>query len=190
MIVLLHGFNSAAKTQEDYRIKLLQTVTEDVRAITYDSFAPADEIEKYILAEIGDEFVDAVIGTSLGGYWATRIGSLIDSPWVAINPTYTPSETLNKYVGIESTNYKTGEKKTLDCDVVASYVETEFYGPGLVLVDEGDEVLDSLATVAYVAERVPVITFPNGSHRFEHWDAAIDDIRYHVNRAPNDETDD
>lgn len=69
-------------------------------------------------AAIGEQIV--FVGTSLGGFWAARMGELFDGEAVLINPAMRPEESLKKYLG-PYTNYFTGEQKMLTAETVAKY---------------------------------------------------------------------
>ena len=110
------------------------------------------------------------VGTSLGGFWAWRCAAWFDGIAVLMNPSLTPWVTLETRIG-RCTNHKTGETFTLTADDVADYSDYEQVSskaPLLVLLDEGDELLDSAETHRMMINQAEVITFPGGSHRFGH----------------------
>ncbi len=119
------------------------------------------------------------LGTSLGGFWAWRCAAWFNGIAVLINPALTPWVTLQSRIGT-CTNYKTGQHFTLTADDVANYQEYKVVSskvPLLVLLDEGDELLDSAETHRMMINQAEVITFPRGSHRFDHRVEAASAIR-------------
>ena len=84
----------------------------------------------------------ALAGTSLGGYWAARLGNHFGIPAVLINPTIHPHQSLKRYVGHKLLNFVTRSRNILRDEVPASYGDIERSGDFLVLLDKGDEVLD------------------------------------------------
>ncbi len=87
-----------------------------------------------------------------------------------MNPSLTPWVNLQSRIGL-CINHKTGETFTLTTDKVAHYHDYEKVSskvPLLVLLDEGDELLDSAETHRIMINQAKLITFPGGSHRFDH----------------------
>ncbi len=40
-----------------------------------------------------------LMGTSLGGFWARKLGHELGKPWIALNPAVQPSQSLRRYLG-------------------------------------------------------------------------------------------
>ncbi len=109
-----------------------------------------------------------LMGTSLGGFWARRLGHELGKPWIALNPAIQPSQSLRRYVG-PNTRFDTGgafDWCGADC---GRYVAEELFTPrgdlpGLFILAEDDEVLDyRVARDAAGATRVVVL--PRGGHQ-------------------------
>lgn len=114
----------------------------------------------------------------MGGGLASILGSEIGIPFVAINPVIDPSRSLKKHVG-QGLDHQ-GEPYELTSAVVSSYYPFARNGSGLILLDEGDEVIDWQDTHRKLEGYFPVHVFPGGSHRFEHMDASLPLIREHL----------
>lgn len=155
---------------------------EKVRALS--TLAPVDGVTvDYTMMPnaIFDDFAKAmtarqnsmIIGTSMGGFFAAWLGSELGLPFVAINPAIAPAKSLKKYIGAGTTHF--GEPFVLSSDVVEAYSDVEFRldGNGMIALDLGDEVIDAHATVQTVKNRLPVVTFDGGSHRFDHMNALV-----------------
>ncbi|MCO5761585.1 MAG: hypothetical protein NHG36_08750, partial [Chromatiaceae bacterium] len=109
-----------------------------------------------------------LMGTSLGGFWARRLGQELGRPWIALNPAIQPSQSLRRYLG-PNTRFDTGGAFTWTAADCAAYVAEEQLAmpsdlPGLLILAEDDEVLDyRLARDAAGAARVVVL--PHGGHQ-------------------------
>lgn len=109
-----------------------------------------------------------VVGTSLGGFFAAWLGTEFGRPFVAINPAIAPGKTLRAYIG-HGVNHL-GKTFELTEDCVRAYDSLAFRmdGQGTIILDLGDELLDSRATLDFVGGRLPTVVFEGGSHRFDH----------------------
>ena len=114
--------------------------------------------------------VDAVVGSSLGGFFATCLNAAARLPGVLINPVVRPHELLADHLGAQRRW----------CDDAPIHVGTDFL-PALarlqrerlaaderylVLLQQGDEVLDYRRAEEFYAGK-DVVSLPGGSHRFE-----------------------
>ena len=186
--VYIHGFNSAYNPDSD-KVKNLQTLGK-VWGVTYDSFAPYDDILSSLktLFSTMDLPEDVVfVGTSLGAFWATECAKAFGAPSVIINPCHSPKEMLQKYIDIEHINYLTGQKQTLTQESVNSYNDrkiheelTGYWYYPLLILDMGDEVIDSKRTISLMKSFRKVI-FQGGSHRFDHMEQSLSEIKRYVN---------
>ena len=120
-----------------------------------------------------------LVGSSLGGYYATWLAERHDLPAVLVNPAVVAPLSLEPYLG-RQTNLYTGEA----FDFTAAHIQElrELEVPTLtsperywVLVQEGDEVLDYRHAVAkYAGARQTVL--PGGDHSFTRWGDYLDEI--------------
>lgn len=178
-LLYFHGFNSASRSND----KVLTISREyDVKPIGYDSFASYPRIFELLEEKVRREASKleggslVLIGTSLGGYFANRLGRALGIPAVLINPAIRPSVSLQKAVGQRLENYVTGEVNEMAADIPSGYPDAHPDGPYLVLLDEGDEVFDAGHTASYFpAEKLAL--FEGGSHRFEHMGTAMPFVR-------------
>jgi len=186
LFIYIHGFNSKGDptTQKIKELgKLGETVTVD-----YDSFGTFDAIDSHLSDEIKrisrfrkDHFT-VLVGTSLGGYWASVIGKKYGIPAVLINPSVQPQHSLKKHIGIEFENFKEGQLNTMTEDVPATYPDAPKVGIFLILLDQGDDVLYPKKTEPWFIKN-SVITFEGGSHRFEHMKEALPEISKFIIRV-------
>jgi predicted esterase YcpF (UPF0227 family) len=147
MIVYLHGFNSAPASHKARTLKAYL----DARGLGRHFACPAlphrpAGAVRLIEAEIARAGgKPTLVGSSLGGFYATHLAERLDLRAVLINPAITPHVGLEAYLGTQ-TNLYTGEKYELrreDLDALRALavekVDPERY---LVLLETGDEVLD------------------------------------------------
>jgi hypothetical protein len=114
----------------------------------------------------------------MGGWLAGILGAESGIPFVAINPVTDPAHTLKSWIG-PGVDHQ-GQAYQLTEDVVSSYYPFTHYGRGLVLLDQGDELLPWNDTVRALGGYFPVHSFEGGSHRFEHMEEALELVREHV----------
>jgi uncharacterized protein len=183
--IYLHGFNSDRNPTSD-KLKELGKLGE-VITLSYDSFALYEDILKDLKEKIKRELRDrppgevALVGTSLGAYWAAALSGIYGVPAILLNPAIQPAKTLEKYVGLTLKNFVNDEVNTFREDVPKSYPEISKKGKLLIILDEGDEVLDPYETHKLFADFNPIL-FKGGSHRFEHMPEALPHIEKFLNR--------
>ncbi len=184
--VYLHGFNSAFNPDHE-KVKTLSNLGTVV-GISYDSYGSYQKICSYLTAQLSqyDRDDTVIVGTSLGGFWAAEMGFKLSIPSVIINPCYDPTNMLQKYVGPQQ-NYATGEQTNFELDSALSYMHCKSYDSQycympLVLLDMGDEVIDSFET-RRLFEGFPMVHYAGGSHRFDHMKDALEEIVKYVNHC-------
>ena len=148
MIIYFHGLGSNGNT---LKVKTLRDAGFNVVAPDI----PIDPIlaETYLIGfirgaigaavELGDEKV-AFVGTSLGGYWAARMGGMFDAKQVLVNPSFTPAKTLTNYIETGYVDYATGETVKMKAEDVAEY-------------DPIDPAETANMRTYYIATRDPVV---------------------------------
>jgi len=167
MILFIHGFGSCGWGEKSL---LLRRHFGIDRVIAPDlPFRPEAAIAK--LRELVERYaVDVLVGSSLGGFYATALNAVRPLPSVLINPVVRPHELLAGHLG----------PQRRWCDGAPFHVGPEslaalrrLYRPGLegderylVLLQQGDEVLDYRQAAAYYRDK-DVIESPGGSHRFD-----------------------
>jgi predicted esterase YcpF (UPF0227 family) len=170
-VLYCHGFASSFDPGKP-KIKALERIAP-VRGVTVDyAQSPFEAFNAYLDALKGAER-PLIVGTSLGGFFAAWVGSELNLPFIAINPAIRPLSSLRAYLGEGVTHF--GAPFILTEEVVDAYRDLPFRtdGPGRVVLDMGDEVISSHDTLNEVCE-LPVLTFPGGSHRFDHMGELVD----------------
>ncbi|MGD8567863.1 MAG: YqiA/YcfP family alpha/beta fold hydrolase [Gammaproteobacteria bacterium] len=196
MIIYLHGFSSAARSRK------AQWLKDNIAGIPvlvpdYPSHQPAHAVEqltKYISRHTDTPLM--LIGSSLGGYYAQYLGTTqrVVNKVVLINPALQPQQTLAPVVGWQ-TNMVTGESFEFtrdDLDALGRYeIETgNVRVPTLVLVDEGDDIIDYAYAKHKYGSNGKVIVYPGGSHWFDHLEDALPQILdFYRNGCENERSD-
>lgn len=165
-IMYCHGFASNFDPQKD-KAKALSMLAP-VQGVTVDYTSPPEKVFEAFAAPIQEPSRTLIVGTSMGGFFTAWLGSAFNVPFIAINPAVSPATSLQKYLGRGQTHF--GTPYDLKREVVRAYQDIPFRldGPGEIVLDLGDEVIDAQETLAMVANRLPTTTFQGGSHRFDH----------------------
>jgi uncharacterized protein len=181
MLIYVHGFNSSAQS---FKARLLAArLAELGRADEFLSpslpHAPAEamaRLRSYVEAHRTQRPV--LIGSSLGGYYATSLVEEYGLRAVLVNPAVRPYELLRGYVGLQ-TNLYTGEQYELTEQhllelraLEVAHVTSERY---LLLVQTGDEVLDYREAVAKYAGCRQVVV-DGGDHGFREFGHYLDRV--------------
>ena len=189
MLIYIHGFNSSPAS---FKASLLKKYVEAAHIghclhIPFVSPDPVkaiatlgELIEKHVRpGPDGDEYPVCLIGSSLGGYYATWLAEQYDCRAVLVNPAVNPYELFEDYLGT-NTNLYTGEKYELTMEHIEQLREIDvehITRPDryLLLLQTGDEVLDyKLAMEKYAA--VPSIVEEGGAHEFMGFDRHLETV--------------
>jgi predicted esterase YcpF (UPF0227 family) len=109
-----------------------------------------------------------VVGSSLGGYYATWLSQCFMLPAVVVNPAVRPFELLNTFLAKTRTLHRAAI-----CARVSPYLRSQSYagrparsaGFHLAAAADGDEVLDYRQAVAYYASCRQTVE-EGGNHAF------------------------
>lgn len=178
-ILYIHGFKSRFKAQSE-KVQALNKLGK-VFGITLDYTDTFAEIKTILHNCILDKDIELVVGTSLGGYYSATIGASFAVPFVAINPVIDPIFTLSKYIGDGVTF--AGDAYTLKKETITAYPKFPLGGCGLILLDRGDELIDSEKTQAMLKTFYSTKIFAAGSHRFQHINESLIEINNFFDRA-------
>jgi uncharacterized protein len=151
MLIYLHGFNSSP---DSFKARLLKSRIEAMGRGT-EFVAPAlppgpAQAMALLEALVVQHPGAALIGSSLGGYYATRLAEKHDLRAVLLNPAVRPYDLLKDHLGPQQNLY-TGERYELTRRHVEELhaLEIAAITPAryLLIVTAGDEVLDYRAAV-------------------------------------------
>ena len=164
-LIYFHGFASGPNGS---KVDILRRAGFTVSAPDID--IDPDIAEPYLIEFIRQEEIKynsidkrcTFIGTSLGGFWAARMGELFEDAAVLINPAMHPEVSLRKFIG-PYTNYSTGEQKMLTAEIVDKYASYPSAGSDRYrryFIAEHDTKLDPLPT-----NEGKVFTYASADHR-------------------------
>lgn len=185
-LLVLHGFNSAG---ENDKARFLRSHLQGWRVLAptygHDPRLAGSSLCDLVRRELLPHPPGAVLGTSLGAYYARYLGQKFALPAILINPLTDAVNTLAPAVGAQH-NFRTGERYRFEPEHLAALVAYQVtHDPGerlLVLLDLGDELLDSLAAATRFADHpsARVVCYQGGEHRFAHLGEALPEIRRFV----------
>jgi predicted esterase YcpF (UPF0227 family) len=150
-IVYLHGFNSAPHSHKAQVLRryLAERGLEDHFVCPTLPHRPAEAIA-LVERGLAEHPKATLVGSSLGGFYATYLAETHALAAVLINPAVRPQADLESYLGVQRNLY-TGEEYVLTRQHIeewraldVSVAHPERY---LLLVETGDEVLDYRAAV-------------------------------------------
>jgi hypothetical protein len=194
MIIYLHGFRSAPasiKAQALARHMQARGLGESFWCgqLPVSPAAAIELVEARIARARAEhpERAPTLVGSSLGGYYATWLAERHALAAVLVNPAVVAPQSLEAWIG-RQTNLYTGESfdftaqhiAELRAIEVAAITRPERYW---LLVETGDEVLDYRDAVAkYAGARQTVLE--GGDHGFSRWHDYLDEVIAFAGLAP------
>ncbi len=180
-ILYIHGFASCGRGVKSTRLAHRFAPT---KVCAPDLPVSPDEAIAFLSELIETRRPSMLVGSSLGGYYATYLAEYFGLKAVLINPSTRPYETLAPFVG-ENRRFCDNAPFLWRRDYLDSLRKLDTIpskADYLVLLQSGDEVLDYRhALKRYAAFKT--IVESGGSHRFENIDAYLDMIeRFHLQR--------
>lgn len=165
-IFYCHRFGSYYDSSKD-KVRALRSAAM-VDGNTVDYTRPPHKVFASFAKAMSPRKKHLIVGTSMGGFFAAWLGSELGLPFVAINPAIQPAVSLRKHIGEGQAPY--GTQFFLKEDTVDAYRGLPFRvdGSGFIAIDLGDKVIDPQETLRAVGGSLPIVTFPGGSHRFDH----------------------
>jgi uncharacterized protein len=176
-IVYLHGFRSSpASIKATALARAVDALPASVRPLLHVPFlrhGPAANMAEtiaWIDAHVSDPRERlTLVGSSLGGFYATVLAERYAARAVVVNPAIRPHEDLRPYIGAQ-TNLYTGETFVV---AAAHFAELAAMAAGplreprryWLMVQTGDEVLDYREAIAFYAGAHQLIE-GGGDHAF------------------------
>lgn len=169
MIIYIHGFGSSG---EGSKAKILRELLDEEGFIA-PSLSYVPELAIKTLKELIESYSKYekvyLMGSSLGGYYAIYLADYFNIPAVLINPSVSPTRTLEKVLGQQSNYYDESkfEWNREHLKMLEQYnvnrVKPELY---LLLTQKGDETLNYVDAVQKLQGCEKVIE-DGGSHSFD-----------------------
>ncbi|QER38268.1 alpha/beta fold hydrolase [Acinetobacter suaedae] len=182
-IIYLHGFRSSPMSKKGQQLHQYCANHRHIHVHLPDlNLAPQrvmHELSKLIESLPCDQVV--LVGSSLGGFYATYLVARYACPAVLINPAMRPWQLFQDLFGIEQIPLKVTDSWTLDIDQLQqlqSIAETRLVHADkiLVLLQQGDEVLDYRQAQGYYSAVHPsslILTDANGNHAMDDFEEKL-----------------
>lgn len=180
LILYLHGFTSGPQSHKAVALRERMAARGLGERFVCPQLPASPAAAIALAAQLVERHaVTAVVGSSLGGYYATHLAETFGLRAVLVNPAVVAHVSLEKYLGPQRWLY-TGEA----FEFTRAHIEELriIHHPALaeparywLLVEEGDETLDFRHAVArYAGARQTVL--PGGDHSFTRWNDYLNEI--------------
>ncbi|MDP5254521.1 MULTISPECIES: esterase YqiA [unclassified Vibrio] len=183
VLIYWHGFNSSPASHKAQLVEqYCRQHRPDIQVIV-PQLASLPKMASFQVDMLVRQFCDdaklGMIGSSLGGYWATWAQSRHKVPMVVVNPAVRPYELLADYLGPQTNPY-TGEQYLLESshvDELRAFDVAKVAKPKQtwLLQQTGDEILDYRQAVEKYAKCKQTIE-EGGDHSFVNFERHIGEI--------------
>src|SRR5262245_30910181 len=180
MLLYLHGFNSSPASAKARLVKARLEAMGRGAEFLAPALPPGPAQAAALMEDLATRHPGAaLVGSSLGGYYATWLAEKHGAPAAALlNPAVRPYELLSAHLGVQQNLY-TGERYEFTARHVEELrrLEVETITPAryLLIAATGDEVLDYRAAVArYRGCRQVIIE--GGDHGLSDFAAHVDAV--------------
>ena len=183
LILYLHGFTSGPQSKKVQALaaRMAQLGIADRLLCPQLPASPAAAIAlaEDLLRNVGAGETVTLVGSSLGGFYATHLAEQHELKAVLVNPAVVAAIELERYLGpqtwlysgepFEFTRQHIDELRALEVPQLAD--PSRYW----LLAEEGDETLDYRhAVVRYAGAKQTVL--PGGDHSFTRWEDYLDQI--------------
>ncbi len=181
-LVYIHGFLSSPQSFKAQQIE--QWLAANHSEITYycPQLTPYPELTRRQLEILVESLLPEpvyLVGSSLGGFWATWLVEKYGLRAVLINPAVRPQEFMPNYLGQELKNYHLNARYFLTPehidDIIRANVAPNKLNHYWLLLQTGDEILDYRQAVATYAGCRQTIE-EGGDHSFKDVDRYFDEM--------------
>ncbi len=179
-LVYIHGFLSSPESHKALQLKRwLEEERSDIDYHCPALSAYPGEVQRDLEGLIESLLPEPIylMGSSMGGFWATWLAEKYDLPAILINPAVKPTGLMPSYVGVELKNYHTDDTYILgnkDIEALAALELAEPKRPEnyCLLVQSGDETLDYRQAVNYYNASKQLLE-EGGDHGFQGFERHI-----------------
>jgi uncharacterized protein len=183
-IIYLHGFLSSPQSAKarlvgDYLAIQPVAIDYSVPSLPEEPARALAAAEQALLAQRAlNNGPVALIGSSMGGFYATILAQRYNLRAVLINPSVAPQRRIHEYFGAQQNPYS-GRRFVLDAsdaDELAKMAPRPCHTPDnfWLLVQRGDEVLDYREAVQFYAGCKQTVE-PGGDHQFQGFERYLPD---------------
>ena len=189
MIIYLHGFRSSPASMKSQMLKQHMEKRGLGNALWSQQLpaSPAAAIPLIEHAIATAPTRPTLVGSSLGGFYATALAERHVLPAILINPAVMATQSAEKWIGTHTMLHsnETFEFTADDIAVFAALDKRQLSHAAnyWLLVEQKDEVLDYRDAVAYYAGARQTI-LPGGNHSFSRWADYLDQIIAFAGLAP------
>ena len=179
-ILYLHGFASCGEGNKSLLLKshfgVENVIAPDLPPSPIDAIDTVQEI-------LESTQIDILIGSSLGGYYATYLAEKHHMKAILLNPSTQPWETLAAYTGWQKRfcDEEVFEFKPVYLEQLKMLQTAPKNGRYLLFLQSGDEVLDYTKAQS-IYNKHKVIDEYGGNHRFENLDEYLSMIEKFINK--------
>lgn len=175
-LLYLHGFNSSPQSKKAMQTQVwFSQHAPEIRFICplLSPFATVAMASLQAMIEQSAEDPVYLVGSSMGGFFATCLIEQHNMRGVLINPAVSPGRGLQHWLG-ENVNSNTGEPWIFEPEHIAEYLALDPEGLQRqnnyrVLLQRGDEVLDYRAAQKRYAG-CSIVLEDGGDHSFVHYE--------------------
>jgi predicted esterase YcpF (UPF0227 family) len=186
-ILYLHGFASSSDSTKALQLKeYIKNNYSKIEIIIPDIEDDITHAVQQINNLIKEFSPSALIGSSLGGFYATYFAEKYNLKCVGINPAVIPPAEMSEYRG-ENKNYSTGKKFVINqehLDLIARMgreIKIIRHPKNfMILLQSDDESLDYKASFNFYQGAMLDVTF-GGSHSFENFEKYFNKIKIFLN---------
>lgn len=173
-IIYLHGFQSSPFSIKGQQLYQYSQHIRQHQLHLPDLNCPPDDVINSVSEMIKALEQVVLVGSSLGGFYATQLAEKFNIPAVLINPAVEPWTLFRTLFGVEQLPYRVNEKWTLDnaqlnfleSTAVQNLQHSENF---LVLLQQGDEVLDYRQAEQFYRPSSFIVTETKGNHAMENF---------------------
>jgi uncharacterized protein len=181
-LIYIHGFLSSPLSHKAQQVQTWLAQHRPDVAYYCPQLPPYPAETQQILQALVESLLPQpvyLMGSSLGGYWATWLAEHYDLPAVLINPSVAPYEFMPAYLEVDLKSYHTDDSYRLTArhiaDMRAANVPVQRPNNYWLLAQTGDEVLDYRAAVAKYQNCKQTIE-SGGDHAFIGFAAHLPDL--------------
>jgi hypothetical protein len=182
LIIYIHGFNSSPASEKAQQFSTFCRESDKfdiaVPELSHDPLTAITQLEA--LFQETDEKPFLLVGSSLGGYYATWLAEKYQCKAALVNPAISPVKTLGEEFLGPQKNLYSGLEYEFTRDH-ALYLDTLDINPlqypenYLLLVQTGDEVLDFRLAIERYKDSTHIVQ-KGGNHRFEQFESMFESM--------------
>jgi uncharacterized protein len=178
-LIYIHGFLSSAQSLKAQQLKTYverhyPDIVVHTPSLPDTPQAALQELDALVQRALHEPFCRlGMVGSSLGGFFATVLAERYRLPAVLINPAVQPAELVAEHFLGEHINPYTGQRFLIGEDEIAALRDMQpqrpLHGRYWLLTQEGDETLDYRRGVAFYEGQKQTVE-PDGDHSFQDFD--------------------